>query len=353
MKKIITTIAIIAGLGLTIGYVLTNNRKKNLEKQQVAVQADAKVLVKAYTLKKEVYNMDFNANGNLAPNQDLRLMSEANGRIISINVKEGDFVSKGQTLATIESTYASIDLANAQEALAKYKADQKRLEASYKTGGVTSAQVDEISLAVKNAENMVAQAKKRLSDNTVKAPISGVINKKHIEIGSFVGAGATPLFDIVDVAQLKMKLNANEKQVVQLALGNKVNVTVPVFPDEEFEGKVSFIAPKADNSLNYPIEITLMNTKGTKLKAGMYATAAFQFGEQTPLTAIPRTGFVGAISNNEVFVVENGKAKLKKVVAGLSFGDMVEILDGLNEGEVIITSGQINLVDGTPVEIVK
>ena len=124
MKKIITTVVVIAGLGIAIGYVLTNNRKKNIEKQQVAVGADAKVLVKAFTAKKEVYSMDFNANGNLIAKQDLKLMSESNGRIVSINVKEGDFVSKGQTLATVESTYASIDLKNAQDALEKYKSDQ-------------------------------------------------------------------------------------------------------------------------------------------------------------------------------------------------------------------------------------
>jgi len=353
MKKIITTVVVIAGLGLTIGYVLTNNRKKNLEKQQVAVASNAKVLVKAYTLKKEAYDMDFTANGNLIANQDLKLMSEANGRIISISVKEGDRVSQGQVLATVESTYANIDLKNAQEALEKYKIDQKRLEASFKTGGVTQSQLDEIRLAVTNTENSVAQAKKRLSDNTIKSPISGIINKKYIEVGSFVGAGASALFDIVDVSQLKLKVNANEKQVVQLSLGTPVEVNVPVFPDQMFNGKVSFIAPKADQSLNYPVEIVLANTKGSPLKAGMYATASFKFGDQTPIMAIPRTGFVGAISNNEVFVVENGKAVLKKVVAGLSFGDMVEILDGLNEGEVIITSGQINLVNGTPVEIVK
>ena len=353
MKKIITTVLVIAVLGGTIGYVLTNNKKSNEAKQEAVAAGEGAVAVKAETVAKQAYSLDFTANGNLIAAQDLKLMSEANGRIISINVKEGDRVTKGQTLATIESTYASIDLANAQEALAKYKSDQKRLEASFKTGGVTSSQVDENNLAVKNAENMVSQAKKRLSDNTIKAPISGVINKKYIEVGSFVGAGASPLFDIVDVSQLKMKLNANEKQVVQLQIGTKVEVSVPVFPGEIFEGKVSFIAPKADQSLNYPIEVMLTNTKGSALKAGMYATAQFQFGEQLPIMAIPRTAFVGAIASNEVFVIEGGKAILKKVTSGLSFGEMVEVLDGLKEGEVVVTSGQINLVNGTAVEVVK
>ncbi len=352
MKKIITTVVIIAGLGLAIGYTLSNNRKENIAKQKVAEEGKGAVLVKTYITHKEAHSLDFTANGNLIANQDLKFVSEVNGRVLSIVVKEGDFVSKGQVLATVESTYANVDLKNAQDALEKYKVDQKRLEASFKTGGVTSAQLDEINLAVKNYENMVIQAKKRLSDNTIKSPISGVINKKHIEIGSFATAGA-PLFDIVDVSQLKMKLNANEKQVVQLALGMKVEVSVPVFPDEIFEGKISFIAPKSDGSLNYPVEIVLTNTKGSKIKAGMYATAKFQFGEQTPILAIPRTGFVGAISNNEVFVVQGNKAILKKIVPGLSFGDMVEVLDGLNEGEIVVTSGQINLVDGTAIEVVK
>jgi len=87
----------------------------------------------------------------------------------------------------------------------------------------------------------------------------------------------------------------------------------------------------------------------------MYGTAVFNFPKQAPGILVPRTSFVGSVSSNQVFVLDQASntAKLRKVIAGRILGDSVEILEGLNEGETVITSGQINLADGTPVSIVK
>jgi hypothetical protein len=90
------------------------------------------------------------------------------------------------------------------------------------------------------------------------------------------------------------------------------------------------------------------------LKAGMYGTAVFKSDQQKQtMTVIPRNAFVGSVSSNQVFVVENGIAKLKTVTAGRILGDKVEILNGLSNGETVITTGQINLQDGNTVEIIK
>jgi len=149
-------------------------------------------------------------------------------------------------------------------------------------------------------------------------------------------------------------VNVNESQVANLKLGDAVQIKSNVFPNVDFNGKVTFIAPKADNSLNFPIEIQVENNKPNTIKAGMYGTAIFKFPKQAPAITIPRGSFVGSVSSNEVFVLENGKtARVRKVVAGRILGDKVEILDGLKEGDTVITSGQINLTDGSLVDPLK
>jgi len=106
--------------------------------------------------------------------------------------------------------------------------------------------------------------------------------------------------------------------------------------------------------LNYPIEIMVENAANSALKAGMYGTASFKFPEQAPAVVIPRSAFVGSVSNRKVFVMtSDGTAKLKEVTPGRILGENVEILSGLEEGETIITSGQINLADGVKVEAQK
>lgn len=354
MKKIIITVLAIAAIGAGITWKLISNKKENQAKVDIVSKGTGKVPVKVITVKKEVVNIDFSVNGKLMADKDLTLVSEANGQVVAILVKEGDKVVKGQTLARIESTYSSIDLQRASDAVEKLRNDQTRLNNALKSGGVTQAQVDEINLAVKSAESQLNQARKRVSDATIKSPMSGIINSRLIEVGSFVGVG-TQLFNIVDVSSLKLKVTANERQVIRLSVGYDVDIKVPVFQEELFKGKISFIAPKADNSLNYPIEIRLVNASTkNRLKAGMYASAEFKFGEESPIIAIPRAAFVGSVNSGEVFVIERtGFATLRKVSPGAIFGDQVEILDGLKEGEIVITTGQINLVDGTAIEVLK
>src|SRR5690606_12573478 len=141
-------------------------------------------------------------NGNFVPKQDLSLLAESGGRVTQLLVNEGSNVSKGQTLVKIDPEYVALDLQNAESAYQKLKTDMARYESAFETGGVTRAQLDEVAFNLESAENRVRQARRRLQDAFIKSPISGTINKRHVELGSFVSPG-TPLFDIVDVSTLK------------------------------------------------------------------------------------------------------------------------------------------------------
>ncbi|WP_028296871.1 efflux RND transporter periplasmic adaptor subunit [Olivibacter sitiensis] len=353
MKKGIITIIIIIAVAVLIGWVLSNNKKKNEEATRVVAESGSgAVLVNIDTVKKQSVNLDFSSNGNFAANQDLSLLAENSGRITRLLVDEGSRVSKGQVLARIDDEILTLDVQSAEDAYNNAKTDLERYESSFKTGGVTKAQLDQTTLAFRNAETRLNQAKRRVQDSYVKAPISGIVNARNVELGSYVRVG-DPLFDIVDVSRLKLKVTANEVQVVNIKEGDAVKISSSVFPDKSFAGKINFIAPKADNTLNYPVEILVDNTDNQVLRAGMYGTATFELPQQAPTIVIPRSSFVGSVNSNQLYVVEGNKAKLKKVTAGRILGEQVEVLDGLNEGELVITSGQINLVDGTEIQLQK
>jgi len=349
MKRGILTAVIVIGIIGLIAWVLTSNKKENEAKTAVVSQSGGAVVVKTIAAKKESLNLDFTANGNFTPRQDLSLLAETNGRVTQILVEEGSRVSKGQTLVKVDPEYASLDLQSAESSYQKLKTDMERYQSSYETGGVTKAQLDEITHNLRLAETQVRQARRRVQDAFITSPISGIVNKRHVEMGAFVSPG-TPLFDIVDVSKLKLEVSANESQVVNIRKGDKVTITSSVFPGQEFTGTVSFIAAKSDNTLNYPIEIEVNNPGDNSLRAGMYATAKFQFPTQEPQIIIPRSSFVGGVNSNQVFVLaQDSTAKIQEVVPGRILGEQVEIRSGLEEGQTVITSGQINLVDGTKV----
>jgi RND family efflux transporter MFP subunit len=355
MKKIIITILVIVGSLALIGYVLTNNKKENEAKTSVVAEKNAAVSVKVTPVKTEEVSLDFVANGNFQPIQELTFSAEKSGKVISVLVKEGDYVRVGQTLLTVRGDVINVSAQQAQAVYQNAKSDYSRYENAFKTGGVTKQQLDQARLALTNAQSSLTQANINVGDTKVKAPISGFINKKYVEPGSILaGMPATALFDIVNVSKLKLVVTVNETQVASLKKGNTVNITASVYPDKTFSGKITFIASKADESLNFPVEIEIANNSDNDLKAGMYGTANFGSNQQKQtLMVVPRNAFVGSVSSNQIFVAENGVAKLRKVTAGRILGDKVEIINGLSDGETVIVTGQINLQDGNAVEIIK
>lgn len=352
MKKILYIIIGVAVIGLG-AYILNKNKEKNEAETAVVSQKNTAVAVRIATVKNEVPNTDYVANGTFEPSQQLEFPAENNGRVVRVLVDEGDAVRKGQVLAVIKGDQLNIELQNAQAAYQNALTDSQRYENAFKTGGVTKQQLDQAKLALVNAKARLAQTRIQLGDASIKSSINGIVNKRNIEPGSVVAPG-TVLFELVNVSTLKLRVTVSEQQVASLQLGSTVPVTASVFPDKQLTGKITFIAPKADESLNFPVEIEIANNQGNDIKAGMYGTALFGKGKAEPaVTTIPRVAFVGGVGNNQVFVVENNIAKLVKVTSGRIFGEEVEVLSGLKEGDTVVTSGQINLQDGTPVSPIK
>lgn len=352
-KRIVIISSIVLALIALMVVVLTRNKKANQQKMAVVSQVTTAVSVTASPVVRESINTEFSANGSFVADKRVDFSSETAGRVLRVSVDEGDYVRPGQVLAAIKADAANVDLENAQAAYDNALKDKERFENAYKTGGVTQQQLDQARLALKNAESRLAQTRLRYNDAFVKSNISGIVNKRHIEPGSFVGVG-TPLFEIVNIAKLNLRVSVNETQVGSLRLGDRVEVTATAVPDRKFSGTIKFIAVKADDALNFPVDIVLNNTADNVLKAGMYGTAIFRpQGASANISAllVPRSAFVGSVNAGEVYVVENNTAVLKKITPGRIFGDRVEVMAGLSEGEKIITSGQINLQNGAKVTI--
>jgi membrane fusion protein (multidrug efflux system) len=355
VKNLLIAVVVI-GLLVWAGMTLVNNKKKSEEETKIVAQVNDSIAVNVSKVEFQNINTDYVANGTFEPFQEMIFPSEVAGKVLRVMVDEGSYVRVGQTLAVIRGDSQSIDLTAAQAAYQNAVADNQRYENALKTGGVTQQQVDMSRLQLKNAKAQLDQAKIRVGDTNVRATINGVVNQRFIEPGSYVSPGAQ-MFEIVNVSTLKLRAEVDESQIIRYKVGDVIKVKASVYPDKEFTGKITFIAPKATASLNFPVEIQVSNSAGNELKAGMYGTAIFSSKEDEvkakPVLVVSREAFVGGLNNSEVFVVEGGKAKLKKVQAGRNFGDLVEVLGGLNDGETVVTSGQINLTDGATIKAIN
>lgn len=352
MKKVVITGVIVIAAIAGIMYVLNSHKAKNEAHTEVVAQKNSQVAVRIETADFREVNGQYIANGTFAPKQEVKISAETPGLVTSVLVNEGSHVSAGQTLAVIKSDQQNVNVANAQAMYNNAQTEVARFESAYATGGVTKQQLDQVKLQLENAKNNLRSAQITAGDVNIKASFSGIINKKNIEPGSYVNPGME-LFEVVNVSTLKLKVNVDEKNIGFLKIGQNVKVESSVIADQEFTGKISFIAPKADASLNFPVELEIQNSSSNDLKAGMYGNAYFGNSQLANVLVIPRNAFVGSVSSNQIFVHKDGKAVLTKIVSGRTFGEYIEVISGVEQGAQVITSGQINLSDGTAVEIIK
>lgn len=317
----------------------------------MVAEISSAVAVKTEVVKNSTYSMDFTSTGMVAALSDLPFVSDVSGRIVKINVAEGDLIKKGQVLIQLDDDILRANFISAEATYNGLKKDYERFKNSNAQGGVTDQQLDNIHNQLVAAESHFLVSKRHLDNAAIKAPISGTIYRRYIETGSYLNPGAK-LFDIIDDSQLKVMCFVTEKQLLHISKGQEVTVTTEIFPGEVFTGKITFISSKADFSFNFPVEVRISNTK-KELKSGMLVTV--HMGSVTPKTGItvPRNAISGSVLTANVYLVKNGTARKQAVTTGNIVGEQIEVVEGINVGDSIIVAGLINISDGTQIKNIE
>lgn len=349
MKKIIgivISVLVVAG----IVALLASNKKKMAEEAASTIQAEKAVSVSTFTAETESYSVEFSANGPSQAVNELNFVSNTQGRVVAIYADKGRYVRKGDPLLKVESELLESDYNASLAAYEAMKQDVERFTRSNEAGGVTDQQLESMKTQLTAAKSRLDRSRKMLDDAVVKAPMTGIINMRYVELGSLI-APNVPLFDIVNDSQLKVMVGVPESKIKLLAKGQKVTATNSEEPGKVYTGRINYIGIKTDRGLNYPVEIYL--DKDSSLRVGMYLKILFSDNTQRDGILVPRKAIVGSAKAANVYVVENGKAARREVVLGDMIGDRVEILEGVSAGDEIITAGIMNVADGTEVVCVK
>lgn len=293
--------------------------------------------------------------GTIIANNDVNIISETAGKITGVFAKVGDYKPAGSILFQVDDELKKAAFMSAEANFEKAKKDFERFKELYQQKSTTDAQFDQAKLNAAMAEAQYIVAKRQLNDIRIKTPISGYVTARYVDFGSMVQGApqATLVANVVDLSRLKVKLNVSERDAFILKTGDQVSVTVDVYPGVKFNGKIESIGSKGDDAHTYPIEISIENKRTHPLKAGMFARVEFTSLKERETIVIPREALVGSIREPQVFVVENGIAKLRNLTVGSGSGIYLQVLQGLMEGETIVVNGQNNLVDNLKVEILN
>lgn len=289
------------------------------------------------------------------------------------DVQAGDLVARGAVLARLrqEDYQAKLAEARSQKAeaaalLEKATPDFGRANRLFAGQNITRpefeaarAQYDAAQAKQQGAAALVDEAQTAMHDSSLRAPISGVLLKRLIEMGSLVGPG-TPGFAIADTRSVKVVYGIPDVLLGTQRLGSPMTITTEAVPDRQFRGRITAIAPNADvKSRLFDVEITVPNPQGL-LKAGMIASLEVPEAEipaspeVVPISAIVRSRSDSA--RYAVFVVERQAdreiARARNIELGDTYGNLIAVSSGVHQGEQVIVTGATIVTDGQRVRII-
>lgn len=343
-KSLIVILSIITLIGF-IGFKLVNNKKK-IEANKIVVDRSI-IPVAVSTAKAEYLPFD----GKVSLPATLELSNEATisigiqGKIQKLSIQVGSRVAQGQVVGSLDARLKGISLKNNELTLNKLEQDYARNNDLFKGNAGTELSVSNSKYEVENTRLQIEQVKQQIADGNIISPISGVVTSRKLVAGEFVNPG-TVIATVVDDVHLKTIVFINEKDVYQLRLGQSARVSSDVFPTKSFTGQVKFISPKGDENHNYRVELQL-NTN--LLRAGTYVMVDFDLGKKSSLLQIPKLALAEGTKNPFVYVVKDGVVELRKISVGREVGENIEVTSGIVSGDEVVTSGQINLANGSKI----
>lgn len=308
--------------------------------------------------------------GTLEAWQKANITPDIGGKVAKINVREGDRVVRGQLLAEMDTKTIRLQMRQAEAAAAVAEAgyldakrDLERLERLIKEKAVSEQQFEKVKLAFEaaRAQREQAQAALNLARHSLdvslmKAPFSGVIASKNAEVGDVInpmmgGFGQTGgVLTLMDFSRVKIGVEVSQSDILRIRKGQKALLRVPSFPDREFLGTVHLVYLTADPATKkFRAEVAVDNPDLT-LRPGTFGEVILEISTREDALVIPQKSIM---ENRFVFVAEGNQAHKKEVTLGLQNSLLVEVLNGLKEGDLIIVEGNFGLEDGGAVEIIE
>ncbi len=370
--------------------VLASCNKQNAQAGAAAV--DASVPVEAVPVTRRSISASYSGTATLEPESEAQVAAKINGVLLKLMVEEGDQVKAGQVLARLDDENPRLNLAKAEASLRKLENDYRRSKEMFERKLLSVEQNDKIRYDLETQRATWELARLELSYTNITAPISGVISRRLVKVGNYIQVNQA-LFQIDNFDPLLAVLNVPERELNTLRADQIVRLRVDSIADQVFEGHIQRISPVVDSATGTFRVTCEFRDASARLKSGMFGRLEITYAEHEDVPTIPRAALIEEDGETAVFVVQSGAAaaaadKLatkagsaavdrpaaptskaesgkdappipawvaKRRVIKIGYGDTnyVEVLDGLVEGDRVITLGRSAVRDGTAVQVLE
>jgi membrane fusion protein (multidrug efflux system) len=311
------------------------------------------VSVATHVAERQVWKDTLRAPGSIRAAKGIVVAAEIGGRVTSIEIENGAFVTQGQVLVRLDSSVEEAQLASAEAARHLAQINRNRAAELFESRTVSKADLDSAEAELQRLTAEVAALQSILDRKTIRAPFDGRVGIREVNLGQVLNVGDR-IIPLQSLDPVFVDFNISQSRLAELSTGTSVNLTVAGLQGL-FEGSVTAINPSLDEiTRTGRVQATIPNPDEA-LRPGMFADVTILLPTSTEVIAIPVTAVQRAPYSASVFVVENTEngpvARKRFVRLGASRGDFVAVLEGLSEGDRVVSAGGFRLQPGTRLAI--
>jgi membrane fusion protein (multidrug efflux system) len=323
-----------------------NDRSGFVSGRSIATLPVSAMVAKSLPLQDKVV-----AAGTLMADERVDIAAEAAGRIVSIHFEEGKMVRQGDLLVTINNADLQAQKARNGYQLQLATEREARQRALFERQGISQQAYDQVLTELNSLKAEAALLQAQLDKTIIRAPFSGVLGLRQLSEGSFVSSG-TKIVSLARTQPIKIEFSVPEKYASLLAKG------VMIYFEAEgvagrFEAKVYAVEPVIDQRSRSITARALFPNIGNILLPGAFAKVEMPLHHLQSALQVRTEAIIPELGSSKVFVYRNGKAAPVLVSTGIRTASMIQITEGLNEGDTVITSGLLQLRPGMSIELTK
>jgi membrane fusion protein (multidrug efflux system) len=313
-------------------------------------RAEAALPVKTEPVERGEITSFVETHARLEAERWVEVIARAQGLAEVLHIEEGDRVREGQVLLNLEKEELELQLEQSRVALDQVRTTFDRTKALHDRRMISQQEYENTRNQLENAQVQLREVQLRLEYADIRAPISGVVMRRDVEVGDLVRSNQT-VFAIADLEPLQARIRVPEKRMGQVQVDQEARITVDPVPDRIFRATVRMISPGVDPASG-TVKVTLDVPAEDVLRPGMFATVRIITDSRKDALIIPKKALLLETDDDDCYVVRDGKAVRQRIELGYTDGDRVQVLAGLDEGDRVITVGQEGLKEGAAVRLV-
>lgn len=294
----------------------------------------------------------YSNTATLEAEQEATVVSKVRGIIEKIYVEEGDRVQAGQVIAKIEDEQYQIEADRAKAALDRLYNEYQRNQELFERELIAAEAFQNSQYEYESQKATYDLAALNLEYTSVRSPISGIISRRFVKAGNMIGTDQQ-MYRVTDFSPLQAILHIPEHEMSKIRQDQRAELRVDALPNETFIGHVERISPVVDSETGtFKVTIYVDETRDM-LRPGMFGRVKIVYDTRENTRMIPKSAVISEDLAESVYVIKDSLAFKKVIQTGYTNGSNVEVVDGLDDGEMVVTIGQGSLQDSSKVSIIE